>query len=170
MFLSKEKLLEDHKFVKNLADAIAKVKRSYIAELFQNIQPDDSGYDIEAQASWGEFIDSFYQALVEKIVKRDDLILEILDSVLHRLTTTEDGKEKITEILDKTNHIIVEHKKKSKEPWVNIVGDVFDDNENRFKVALDWNDAFIAMLRKQGITAEDESEVVEMWLQGLANQ
>lgn len=170
MFLSKEKLLEDHKFVKNLADAIAKVKRSYIAELFQNIQPDDSGYDIEAQASWSEFIDSFYQALVEKIVKRDDLILEILDSVLHRLTTTEDGKEKVTEILDKTNHIIVEHKKKSKEPWVNIVGDVWDDNEGKFKVSLDWNDSFIAMLRKQGITAEDESEVVEMWLRGLANQ
>lgn len=50
------------------------------------------------------------------------------------------------------------------------MGDVWDDNEGKFKVSLDWNDSFIAMLRKQGITAEDESEVVEMWLRGLANQ
>lgn len=169
MFLSKEKLLEDHTFIRKVADSITKIKRTYIAELFDSIQP-DSEYDVETEASRDEFVDSIYRALVQKIVKKDDLIFEILDTILNRLTTTEDGKEKVTEILDKTNDIIVQHKKKSKEPWVNIVGDVWDDNENKFKVALDWNDAFIAMLRKQGITAENESDVVEMWLKGLANQ
>lgn len=200
MFLNKEKLLADHKFVRDLADTITKIKPTYISELFESIHV-DCEYSQEAQSNRDDFIQQLYNSLEEKMTKEllipktigayldlnnyfadqvyealakkitdEDGLIKIVDAVLTRLTETEDGKEKVAEILDKTNDIIVQHKKKSKEPWVNIVGDVWDDNENKFKVALDWNDAFIAMLRKQGITAENESDVVEMWLKGLANQ
>lgn len=200
MFLNKEKLLADRSFINNIAEAITKTDRAYLITLFESLQPDsDRDIDGQERAAIltdylykdllqkirkelliektigayldfnNYFADQVYEALVKKIYDEDGLI-KIVDAVLTRLTSSEDGKEKVTEILDKTNDIIVEHKKKSSEPWVNIVGDVWDDNENKFKVALDWNDAFIAMLRKQGITAENESDVVEMWLKGLANQ
>lgn len=200
MFLSKEKLLTDRQFINKLSSEIAKANRSYITDLLESLLPDSEkdadGYQrkyvfiqylyesiadkikseqlIENSVAdylilHNYFVHAVYDALLKKI-NDEDGIIKIVDAVLNRLTTSEDGKEKVTEILDKTNHIIVEHKKKSSEPWVNIVGDVWDDNENKFKVALDWNDAFIAMLRKQGITAENESDVVEMWLKGLANQ
>lgn len=169
MLLNKEKLLKDNKFIKDLADSIAKNKGAYIAELLENIQS-VSEYDDLISQKKNEFVDSIYNSLIEKIVNKDDLILNIIDKILVRLTTTDDGKQKISEILDKTNDIVIEHKKKSKEPWVSIVGDMWDDNDGKFKLSLDWNDSFISMLRKNGFTAEDESQVVELWLKELANQ
>ncbi len=164
MFLTTEKLLKDHRFIKGVADSITRVNHSYILQLLDSIELNPEGDEKKNQ-----FIDAMYNYLLSKIEK-DNLFPKIIDSVLDKLTSSDEGKQKITEILDKTNDIVVEHKKKSKEPWVNIVGDVWDDNEGKFKVSLDWNDSFIAMLRKQGITGEDESQVVEMWLRGLANQ
>ena len=200
MFLTKEKLLTDRSFINSVADAITKTNRSYITRLFESLQPDSDTdlagkeradilieylYEplleklienrvipntIEGYIKLHKFFpDQIYDALANKITE-EDLLPKIVDAIINRLLETEDGNEKITEILDKTNDIIVEHKKKSKEPWVNIVGDVWDDNEGKFKVSLDWNDSFITMLRKQGLTGEEDSEIVESWLQGLANQ
>lgn len=51
----------------------------------------------------------------------------------------------------------------SSEPWVEIVSEQFDPHRG-IKLALDWNDAFVAHLKDAGITGVDDDEVVRKWL------
>lgn len=58
--------------------------------------------------------------------------------------------------------------RESKEPWVTIIGDSMSDDG--IQIALDWNDAFILYLKKEGITGTDETQVVQKWLAMIAKQ
>ena len=52
--------------------------------------------------------------------------------------------------------------KQSKEPWVDIIGNVSDGNG--IGIELDWNDAFIDFLRASGINGTDDDEVVQRYI------
>lgn len=56
--------------------------------------------------------------------------------------------------------------KDSEEPWVSIIGGQ-SDPEKGLKLDLDWNDAFIQMLRLQGVKGIKDEDVVAFWLTTL---
>lgn len=57
-------------------------------------------------------------------------------------------------------------KKNSNEPWVQVIGEHVDD-EHGIKIELDWNDAFVKYLRKNGYTGVSDEAVVQKWLTHL---
>lgn len=56
-----------------------------------------------------------------------------------------------------------EERRNGSEPWVEIKSAEFNEVKG-IQIALDWNDAFVAYLRENGITARDDDSVVQKWL------
>lgn len=52
--------------------------------------------------------------------------------------------------------------KASEDPWVEIEGWV--ETSEGVRAELEWNDAFVAYLRDQGIPGTDEDQVVQRWV------
>lgn len=52
--------------------------------------------------------------------------------------------------------------KESEDPWVEIEGWV--ETKEGVRAELEWNDAFVAYLREQGIPGTDEDQVVQRWV------
>lgn len=61
-----------------------------------------------------------------------------------------------------------ETKKASSEPWVEIVSEHYDEDTKQVSIKLDWNKAFIKMLRKSGYTGRDEQEIIDKWFKRLS--
>lgn len=58
-------------------------------------------------------------------------------------------------------------KRNSKEPWVEIVSENYDDSTQQVEMKLDWNQAFINMLKSNGYTGRDEQEIIDKWFKSL---
>jgi hypothetical protein len=56
-------------------------------------------------------------------------------------------------------------KRKSDDPWVEVVGEVVDDD--RVSLQLDWNDAFIKYLKRNNFKGANEDIMVQKWLESL---
>jgi hypothetical protein len=56
--------------------------------------------------------------------------------------------------------------KGSKNPWVEIVGEQVDPAKG-IKIELDWNDAFVDHLKRNGYTGTTEEAIVQRWLTHL---
>ena len=56
----------------------------------------------------------------------------------------------------------VERMKLSTDPWVDVIADVKDSNG--LGVRLEWNDAFIAFLKENGISGTDEEQTVQKYI------
>jgi len=52
--------------------------------------------------------------------------------------------------------------KASPDPWVEILGEA--DTPQGLKIELEWNDAFVEMLKKEGITGANEDQIVQKWI------
>lgn len=52
-------------------------------------------------------------------------------------------------------------------PWVDVVHSEYNDNEGSdgFAFELDWNDAFINLLRKEGYSGPTDDAIVEQWFE-----
>lgn len=59
--------------------------------------------------------------------------------------------------------------KNSDEPWVEIRG-IVEDKEKGIKIELDWNDAFVKYLRKNGYTGVDDDAVIQRYIAVLSKQ
>ena len=57
-------------------------------------------------------------------------------------------------------------KKNSDEPWVQVIGESVDPKQG-IKIELDWNDAFVTYLRRNGYTGSSEETIVQKWLAHL---
>lgn len=70
--------------------------------------------------------------------------------------------------LDEERNKEREAKKNSDEPWVEIIGEEFEtddfDGQTNIGLKLDWNKAFIKLLKSKGFTGRSEDELVEKWL------
>lgn len=55
---------------------------------------------------------------------------------------------------------------KVEAPYVEIVGSDVDPRKG-IQISLDWNDAFIDYLRKNGFTGTSEEAVVQLWITHL---
>lgn len=51
----------------------------------------------------------------------------------------------------------------SAPPWVNIKG-IEEDPTKGIKIDLDWNDSFVAYLKKNGMTGTTDEQVVQKWI------
>ena len=60
----------------------------------------------------------------------------------------------------------LERMKKSPKPWVELVG--MSQVGGNIKIELDWNDAFVTELRKNGFTGPDDETVVQRYIAVLA--
>jgi hypothetical protein len=56
--------------------------------------------------------------------------------------------------------------KNSKNPWVEIVGEQIDPDKG-IKIELDWNEAFVTHLKKNGYTGTTEEAIVQKWIAHL---
>lgn len=63
-----------------------------------------------------------------------------------------------------------EERKKSSEPWVEIVGETYDEDKKQIAVNLEWNTAFIKMLRANGYSGNSEQEIVDKWFKAISDQ
>lgn len=52
--------------------------------------------------------------------------------------------------------------KLSTDPWVDIIADVKDSNG--LGIRLEWNDAFVAFLKENGINGTDQEQVVQKYI------
>lgn len=57
----------------------------------------------------------------------------------------------------------------SDEPWVSIIGDAIDPKHG-LKLDMDWNDAFVKYLRKNGVPGIRDEDVVGYWVTTLHQQ
>lgn len=58
------------------------------------------------------------------------------------------------------------------EPWVGVIGSEFDkkDGPNGLSMELDWNDAFVQMLKQTGYSGETDELIVEQWFEDVATE
>ena len=61
-----------------------------------------------------------------------------------------------------------EAKMTSHEPWVEIVSETYDEALGQVSMKLDWNPAFIRMLRQNGFSGKDDQELVDRWFKGVS--
>lgn len=60
--------------------------------------------------------------------------------------------------------------KNSENPWMVVRGEVVDKESGGVKMELDWNDAFIKHLRKNGYVGTDDESIVQHYLAVIAQQ
>lgn len=61
-----------------------------------------------------------------------------------------------------------EKKRSSSEPWVEIVSEQYDEDTKQVSIKLDWNKAFIKMLRRSGYSGRDDQEIIDKWFKRLS--
>jgi hypothetical protein len=71
-------------------------------------------------------------------------------------------------VKDANEKKIKEEIKRSKVPYIDVVGEV-DDPKKGIGIQLDWNDAFVDHLKENGYTGTDE-EIIQRYLSMLSVQ
>lgn len=62
-----------------------------------------------------------------------------------------------------------QYKRRSKNPYVEIIGENFDPATGKIRFEFDWNSAFVQQLRDAGFQSDIEEEVIRLWFQSIAN-
>jgi hypothetical protein len=95
-----------------------------------------------------------------------DLIAAIKQQVIEDMKSEETRKAeeaKIRREQQKEEHDkYVEMMKASPDPWVEVEG--WTETAQGVRAELEWNDAFVAYLREQGIPGTDDEQVVQRWV------
>lgn len=110
------------------------------------------------------------QATAEKQHTVNDIPPEVISAikaqVIAEMQSDDKRKEeeaKIRQAEQKKQHDeYVATMKASPDPWVEIEG--WAETPQGVKVELEWNEAFVEELKKQGITGADEDQVVQKWI------
>lgn len=73
-----------------------------------------------------------------------------------------------TEKLNRLIKLQKETRKSSNEPWVEILSEEYDESTQQVSMTLDWNKAFVKMLRSNGYVGVTEQEIVDKWFKRLS--
>lgn len=94
-------------------------------------------------------------------------VLNLKDIIEEQKKSYESIAQEFAKIKEQVTH---EAKRNSNEPWANIdVG--HDVNENgQVRVLMDWNTAFIDMLKKAGYTGRNDEEIFQKYLLTISSQ
>ena len=97
---------------------------------------------------------------------REEMMAEVKAQILSEIASEQDKKMALAEQERERNAEerakYVDKMKQSKEPWVDIIGQVSDGNG--VGIELDWNNAFIDFLRASGINGTDDDEIVQKYI------
>ena len=109
--------------------------------------------------------------MTDKLKDIDPEVLKALkEQVLQELDdrdVREKEKQKLAkEKEEKAREEYVAKMKSSPNPWWELVG--ASEGNGRIKIELDWNDAFVDELRKNGFKGESDDEVVQHYIAILA--
>lgn len=77
----------------------------------------------------------------------------------------QEAKEKAEKLLA----IKKQQYKNSTEPWVEVKSEAFNNQTNQIELELDWNQAFVNMLKSKGYSGSDEM-IVNKWFRDLSAQ
>ena len=161
MFLTKNAILKDSQFLEELANTL--FDRFGVKGL------DTILTNLNEYAPDNSILPVLFGKLIE-----DPIVNDLFNTyVTQFISKLEESSEK-SNILEKISTMLEEHrievKKKSNHPWVEIVGDFYDEDQKRMKISFDWNDTFIKLLKQKGYPGESEDDLIQMWLQEIANQ
>jgi len=97
-------------------------------------------------------------AEVKKLVTAE-IITELKENDVLKQKELEIKREQ--ESLEHANYVAL--KMESEDPWVEIVGDISDEQKGQ-RIELNWNPAFIVYLKKNNITGADEEQIVQKYI------
>jgi hypothetical protein len=101
---------------------------------------------------------------MKKLIQRwlgIDQLIGVPETLNKLETSVNEIKQSTLPIVEKAKD--VDQRKNSSVPWVDINTADFDLSTG-FKIDLDWNDAFIAYLRQNGIKGQTDEIIVQKWL------
>lgn len=123
---------------------------------------DEEAADVNKRYFWNA---AFISGLIEKGIPGDSDINRILN------WRKKEAEDKAKEEQEKALKAAREEKKKSDKPWVELVGEPIqqkdEDGNHLIGFELDWNDAFIKDLRRQGFKGATDEQIVNKWLTTL---
>lgn len=61
-------------------------------------------------------------------------------------------------------------KRESDEPWVEVVSERYDETKKQVEMKLDWNFAFVKMLRENGYSGHSEQEIIDKWFKRISQE
>jgi hypothetical protein len=93
---------------------------------------------------------------------REQLKAELVEELKDEETKRRERLAQKREEERKSREEYVNKMKESPEPWVDILGMV--DTPQGIRIELEWNDAFIEHLRKNGIRGTDDDAMVQKWV------
>jgi hypothetical protein len=103
---------------------------------------------------------SFKDNIDPELVKllKQQILEELKDEDTRRREELLAERERVGKIQDE----YVEKMKQSLDPWVEVMADVRDSNG--LGIRLEWNDAFVAYLKENGINGTDQDQVVQKYI------
>lgn len=107
--------------------------------------------------------------LVDRLTASDEVVRQLTDVLSQINTHVNELQLEVSQLKEQlasapeTTEDTVSDRYNSSEPWVEVVGDQWNDVHG-LQINLDWNDAFVAKLRELGYTGKDDATVVHKWL------
>lgn len=138
---------------KSVEEQLLKEKMESATPWYERIVGSENAIHVAEQYRWNQ---AFIKDLMKKgFTGTNDI--EVFTAYLNK-QEQEDRDRIIEEERNKQRN--------SSEPWVEVVADSFDE-DGRISIKLDWNDAFIKLLRGSGFRGATEEQMVQMWLSAL---
>jgi hypothetical protein len=115
---------------------------------------------------------SYYKPKGKQLKVTPELMTKLRADILKELKAEDDRKaaELAAErkVQETAHQKFLEEMYVSSEPWVEMQS--WADTPQGVKVELEWNDAFVAYLKLQGIEGTDDDQTVQKWVALLLMQ
>lgn len=115
---------------------------------------------------------SYYKPKVKQPIITPELMAQLRADILKELKDADEQERLRVEaerVVQQTTHqAFLQTMYESKEPWVELQS--WADTPQGVKVELEWNDAFVAYLKSQGIAGTDDEQTVQKWVALLLMQ
>ena len=66
------------------------------------------------------------------------------------------------------NAKVREERMNSDDPWIEFLGDEYDEDTQQVNVKLDWNKAFVKVLRENGYSGASDETIINRYLKSLS--
>ena len=111
--------------------------------------------------------------VVEKVDEYlEQVVTEEQKKALKRIHDLEEKLKKYDEMFEDYESLSIEKTlaKRSGEPWAGLSVSEIDSNNGRVGVKLDWNEQFIAYLRRNGIQGQTDEDTMGIWFASLIKE
>ena len=70
--------------------------------------------------------------------------------------------------IESYNSKLREERMNSDDPWIEVLGDEYDEETQQVNVKLDWNKAFVKVLRTNGYSGSNDESIINRYLKSLS--